>query len=139
MEKEIHFYKDECFEYDAIKSHNQTMNAIKDGNTFIHTYAISALSFSYLLDLGYRIYLHENDKSFEIKLGNVVATDKEIRKAHDIRTIWIGGGFSDYFYGDFFNTYGYLKDVQKAADNFVETFENGLNVVLDDIKNCIKK
>lgn len=100
MEKEIHFYKDECFEYDAIKSHNQTMDVIKEGGTFIHTYAISALSFSYLLDLGYRIYLHENDKSFEIKLGNVVATDKEIRKAHDIRSIWIGGGFSNYFYGE---------------------------------------
>lgn len=76
------------------------MNAIKDGNTFIHTYAIFALLFSYLLDLGYRIYLHENNKSFEIKLGNVVATNKEIRKAHDIRTIWIGGRFSGYFYGE---------------------------------------
>lgn len=76
------------------------MNAIKDGNTFIHTYAISALLFSYLLDLGYRIYLHENNKSFEIKLCNVVATNKEIRKVYDIRTIWIGGGFSNYFYGE---------------------------------------
>ena len=98
MVKEIHFWKDECFEYDVIKSHNQTTNAIKEGHTFIHTYAISALSFSYLLDMGYRIYLHENDKSFEIKLGDVVATDKEIRKAHDIRTIWIGGGFNKFFY-----------------------------------------
>lgn len=76
------------------------MNAIKDGNTFINTYAISALLFSYLLDLGYKIYLHENNKSFEIKPGNVVVTNKEIRKAHDIRTIWIGGGFKDYFYGN---------------------------------------
>ena len=48
--------------------------------------------------MGYRIYLHENDKSFEIKLGNVVATDKEIRKAHDIRTIWIRGRFNEFFY-----------------------------------------
>lgn len=63
------------------------MNAIKDDNTFIHTYTISALLFSYLLDLRYRIYLHENNKSFEIKPGNVVATDKEIRKAYDIRAI----------------------------------------------------
>lgn len=98
MVKEIHFYKDECFEHDAIKSHNQTRDAIKEGNIIIHTYAISALSFSYLLDMGYRIYLHENNKSFEIKLGHVVATDKEIRKAHDIRTIWIGGGFNRFFY-----------------------------------------
>lgn len=98
MEKEIHFYKDECFEHDAIKSHNQTTDAIKEGNTIIHTYAISALSFSYLLDMGYRIYLHENNKSFEIKLGHVVATDREIRKAHNIRTIWIGGGFNRFFY-----------------------------------------
>lgn len=98
IEKQIHFYKDKYFEYDAIKSHNQTMNTIKDGNTFINTYEISTLLFSYLLDLGYKIYLHENNKSFEIKLSNVVATNKEIRKAHDIRTIWIDGSFSNYFY-----------------------------------------
>jgi hypothetical protein len=98
MIKEIHFWKDECFEYDVIKSHNQTIDAINEGNTVIHTYAISALSFSYLLDMGYIIYLHENNKSFEIKPGNVVATDREIRKAHDIRTIWIGGGFNGFFY-----------------------------------------
>lgn len=101
--KEINFYKDDfsCSQiiYDtAYRTHNDTVDAISNDEPVIHTFAISALSFAYLLDKGYKIYLHENCKSFEIKVGHVEATDKEIRKAHDIRTIWIGGGFNRFFY-----------------------------------------
>lgn len=103
--KEIHFWKDTIgigsIMYDlALKTHNATMSAIRIGEEMIHTYAISALDFSYLLDCGYNIYLHENGKSFQIKEGNVIATDKEIRKAHNIGKIWLGGGFDTYFYGN---------------------------------------
>lgn len=98
MIKEIHFYKDNAIGVGCIHSHNETVCRIKDGETYICTYAISALDFEELLNKGYDIYLHENGKYFQIKEGNVEATDKEIRKAHDIRRIWIAGGFDNFFY-----------------------------------------
>lgn len=97
MQKEIHFYKDNTCG-DCTVSHNETWDKILNGETCIHTYAISALCFATLLDKGYDIWLHENNKYFQIKEGSVEGTDKEIRKAHDIRKIWIGGGFKHFFY-----------------------------------------
>jgi hypothetical protein len=100
--KEIHFYKDivSIPEGWVYHTHNETMEVVKLNKSIIYTTAISALDFAYLLDCRYDIYLHENNKSFQIKEGNVVATDKEIRKAHDIRKLWIGGGFNNFFYGE---------------------------------------
>jgi hypothetical protein len=101
MSKEIHFFKDGMSalgHFPSYDYHNETMEAIKRGETPIYTSAISALDFSFLLALGYRIFLHENIKFFEIKPGSVEATDKEIRRGHDIRKIWIGGGFKNFFY-----------------------------------------
>ena len=114
--KEIHFWKDNIGASVEITSqmhftHNATIAAIniaevtkmdildgKPTRTVIHTYAISVLDFAALLDNGYDIFLHENGKVCQIKEGDVECTDKEIRKAHDIRRIWIGGGFDDFFY-----------------------------------------
>lgn len=110
--KEIHFYKDlydevievgkaMTGEYDLkhfYRSHNDTMREIKKENPAIHTYAISALDFSWLLDKGYKIFLHENGRCGEVHEGTTELTDKELSKHHDIRKIWIGGGFEDYFY-----------------------------------------
>lgn len=110
--KEIHFYKDtedelvelgkamcgECDFKDFYRSHNDTMREIKKENPTIHTYAISALDFSWLLDKGYKIFLHENGKCGELHEGTTELTDKELSKHHDIRKIWIGGGFEDFFY-----------------------------------------
>ena len=103
--KEIHFYKD-CHQYieypikiNLYVTHNETLDAINNQINNIHTTAISALcSFSWILDKGYKIYLHENGKEFEIKEGQVEATDKEIRKGHNIMRMWIAGAFRDYFY-----------------------------------------
>lgn len=106
--KEIHFYKDlkdcnlenfvERDEYHA--SHNSTERAIRENEKFIHTTAISALDFSYLLDKGYRIFLHENGRVGEIHVGNTELTDRYIRNVYDIKRIWIGGGFQEYFYNE---------------------------------------
>lgn len=103
VNKTIHFYKDAssagCMNLDnVLTTHNATIQAIKIGDDDIHTFAISALDFASLLDKGYDIYLHENHKSFQIKEGIVEATDKQIRKAHNIRNVWIGGGFNNFFY-----------------------------------------
>lgn len=98
---EIHFHKDmvDLMWVKACRvTHNDTIGDIKNGEEIIHTSAISALDFAWLIDLGYKIILHENGKSAICCEGSTVLTDKEIRKAHDIRRIWIGGGFNGYFY-----------------------------------------
>lgn len=100
--KEIHFYKDSfgvgsLYEF-IIKTHNATVIAIQNGWDTIYTYAISTLDFSWLLDKGYKIFLHENGKCGEVHEGTTELTDKELSKHHDIRKIWIGGGFEDFFY-----------------------------------------
>ena len=101
--KEIHFYKDTfgmsdfCYE-SALKTHSATVRAIQNGWDTIYTYAISTLDFSWLLDKGYKIFLHENGKCGEVHEGTTELTDKELSKHHDIRRIWIGGGFEDFFY-----------------------------------------
>ena len=105
LEKRIHFYKDNyglqnCEGF--LVTHNKTIEAIQADEELINTSATSALDFAWLLDKGYRIWLHENNRNFEIKLGNVVATDKEIRKGHNIMKLWIGGAFFDYFYNSIY-------------------------------------
>lgn len=102
--KEIHFYKDlvgvaledyfDFFHY----THNATVKSISNDISRIKTTAISALDFSWLLDKGYRIFLHENGKCGELYEGVTELTDKELRKGHDISKIWIGGGFENFFY-----------------------------------------
>lgn len=100
--KEIHFYKDmldlSCLEDKWCVTHNETIECIKKGDKLIHTTSLSALDFAWLIDLGYTIVLHENGKNAVICVGYSALTDKEIRKAHDIRRIWVGGGFNGYFY-----------------------------------------
>jgi hypothetical protein len=102
--KEIHFYKDlvgislSKFLRDFYASHNETIRAIKYGVEVIHTTALSALCFSNLLDKGYKIFLHENGKCGELHKGVTELTDNELRKGHNISTIWIGGGFENFFY-----------------------------------------
>ena len=98
--KHIHFYKDakslanNKF-YKA--THNETKYAIDCGVEDIHTTALTALDLD-LLDCGYRIFLHENNKCVEMKIGSVDCTNKEIRKGHNIERLWCAGAFYDYFY-----------------------------------------
>ena len=102
--KEIHFYKDlkgislPKFLRDFYTNHNETIRAIKADEKIIHTAALSALCFSDLLNKGYKIFLHENDKCGELHEGITELTDKELRKDHNISTIWVGGGFKNFFY-----------------------------------------
>lgn len=103
--KEIHFFKDKSqhFLYPedysrTCLSHNETVDAINNNVEFISTFSLSALDFSWLLDLGYNIYLHENNKSLKIQTGYIETTDKEIRKEHNILRMWLAGVFENYFY-----------------------------------------
>ena len=99
--KEIHFYKDMVEDDSCVKkSHNDTVSAIENGCECVLTYALSALCFERLLEKGYRVYLHENNRFFEIKEGNVEATDKWIEKGHNVLRMWVAGVFDDFFYND---------------------------------------
>ena len=143
LKKEIHFYKDLSSAgvmNNVLTNHNATTQAIKIGDDVIHTFAISALDFASLLDKGYDIYLHENHKSFQIKEGSVVATDKEIRKAHNIRNIWIGGGFDDFFYGKKKITKNSINDDDTdltANSDYMDIFYTVRDVICDMC--CLKK
>lgn len=103
-EKEIHFHKD--YPINGMRglyvTHNQTKDAIKRKEHIIHTTSLTNLSFD-LLDDGYRIYLHENGKVLECKLGSMEGTNKEIRRAHNILRLVVAEVFYNYFYGDELN------------------------------------
>lgn len=115
--KEIHFYKDvrstaiEFHNFKLYTTHNETVCAIQQGLDKIHSTAISALDFAWLLDNGYTVVLHENGRSGEVYEGITILTDKELRKAHDIRRLWIGGAFYHYFYQNG------IKEKTKSAIN----------------------
>lgn len=138
VNKTIHFYKDAssagCMNLDnVLTTHNATTQAIKIGDDDIHTFAISALSFASLLDKGYDIYLHENHKSFQIKEGRVEATDKQIRKAHNIMNVWIAGGFDNFFYGVNNENLELDKRYIEIFENLVNIFANKCCISTDDI------
>ena len=142
LKKEIHFYKDLSSAgvmNNVLTNHNATTQAIKIGDDVIHTFAISALDFASLLDKGYDIYLHENHKSFQIKEGHVEATEKEIRKAHNIMNVWIGGGFADFFYGKKKSTKNSINDdTDLTADSgYMDIFYTVRDVICDMC--CLKK
>lgn len=105
--KKIVFYKDEpqeithfedCIREHFILSHDETMKAIENDVPEIYTFAISALEFSYLLAKDYKIFLCENKRCGKLTEGVCELTDKELHRHHDIRKIWIGHGFDNYFY-----------------------------------------
>lgn len=95
---EIHFYKSLTSNLmdNFHITHNSTINAIKNNESIIKTTAITALNLG-LLKKGYRIFLHENDKVAELKIGENVFTDKFLREGHNVAKLWIGGAFSTYF------------------------------------------
>lgn len=76
------------------RSRYVTQLSIKDGIEDIHTVDLSSLSFD-LLDSGYRIFLKQkNKRCIELKVGNNDWTNKEIRYAHNLLRLFIGGAMS---------------------------------------------
>ena len=106
IQKQIHFYidfksgSDRLMSNEMIFTHKSTMFDIERNEQIIHTFAISALYFGDLLDKGYNIYLHENNKTLHIKEGYFEEFNRTIRKPHDIKKMWIAGAFNNYFYDD---------------------------------------
>ena len=77
------------------KSFEETWMLIKGGANVIHTTDISQLSFD-LIDMGYEIYLCYRDKKLKIEPGmKMEHCEKEIRRGHNIRRIFLGGVFDE--------------------------------------------
>lgn len=98
MNKEIHFYEDEAsLKYASIYyfTAEGTRKAINAGDDIIHTTQMALLSFS-LVDKGYDIWLHKNDKSVRIK-EHMPEIEKDIRKVHNLFRLWIAGTFNKAF------------------------------------------
>lgn len=101
--KEIHFYLDEVTVPFPVSSdvefhttYDSTNKAIMRGVAKIHTTSLANISLD-LLDLGYRIFAHRNNKTLECKLGSMDGTEKEIRKPHNILRLIMGHHFDKYF------------------------------------------
>lgn len=97
---EIHFYKDlvSLDTYNNINTYAETQDAINNRKPLIHTTSISNLDYAYLLDIGYTVFLHENERTIEMKEDMSEYTDKEIKPAHNIQKLWLGNHFKNYFY-----------------------------------------
>ncbi len=94
--KEIHFYLGNFSHLDHIfYTYDSTEEAIKQGRDRINTTSLASITFD-LLDLGYRIFLHRNNKVLECKPG-MGGTEKEIRKGHNLLKLIIGHVFDRYF------------------------------------------
>ena len=102
--KEIHFYLDVIFDYkfrtmspDSVccSCYDSTELAINTGIEEIHTTSLASITFD-LINLGYRIFLHRNNKVLECKPG-MEGTEKDIRMEHNIFKLIRAKVFDDYF------------------------------------------
>lgn len=98
--KEIHFYLDISFmscaeQHEIYTTYDDTEKAIHEGVTEIHTTSLASITFD-LLDLGYQIFLHRNNKVLECKPG-MDGTEKDIRYEHNIFRLIRAKHFDNYF------------------------------------------
>ena len=98
--KEIHFYLDVSFmscaeQHEIYTTYDDTEKAIDEEVTEIHTTSFASITFD-LLDLGYRIFLHRNNKVLECKPG-MDGTERDVRREHNILRMIMGHAFDDYF------------------------------------------
>lgn len=117
MKKQIYFHVDEgsmpnngvevkddgTYSVNA-KSYKDTWLLIERRVDEIHTTDMSQLHFD-LLDMGYEIYLCYQDKKLKFEPGmKMQYCEKEIRRAHNIRKLFLAGVFDDDLGIDFKNS-----------------------------------
>ena len=104
MDKSILFILDSFELYPSVKanypyktlcySYFDTEEAINNKLQHIVTYDIGHLSFD-LEDLGYSIFIGYNGRTKEFHSGMSTANGKELRKAHNLRRLLIGGALDN--------------------------------------------
>ena len=109
--KEVHFYVDTKEETipdkdlsDLLISFADTKDAFKRGDIIIRTTDLTFLSFD-RIERGYDIFVHCNGRTIKMYPGMDSMSHKDIRFAHDIRRLLVGGYFNcDFDYN--FNSFG---------------------------------
>ena len=139
--KEIYFILD-TFEYKFISlptidcySYLDTEEAIKNGCKRIRTYDLLHLSFD-LLELGYRIYLVKDARVLEVYPGMYNYSNKDIRFAHNLRRLLLGGFFNTalninnnkFYYDHSLSTHELMED-EKARQQTPLAFRVAQNTI----------
>lgn len=97
--KEIHVHLEYDNEYINLETFGnvkikttfmETKRSIERAEEIIHTTQINFLNFNY----AERLFIHYNNTSYELTLGDCVGTDKDIRLAHNLEKMLIAGSFS---------------------------------------------
>lgn len=99
--KQIHFYESKNYNIDTLcYTWEETEWAFKRQDLCIRTTQMGFLSFSArLFESGYRIFVHEKDEAYEIKLGGEnERTNRELRMTHNIFRMWLKGEFDAKVY-----------------------------------------
>lgn len=124
-------------------SYFDTEEAIKNNLSHIVTYDIGHLSFD-LEDLGYEIFIGYKGHSKQFKVGMSTANGKELRKAHNLRRLLIGGALDNdlgidrnkFYYDENIST----SELCQQEENFQKSLFNlTLNVVSKTIGFDLKE
>jgi len=93
---EYHLYLYRITLTDMLLTVDEVENAIEEGQSVINTVQVCTLS-TVLLSKGYRIFIHykngDEQKHFEITLGECEHTTREIRIAHNLEKMLLSGVF----------------------------------------------
>lgn len=94
MEYHLYLYRTELA--DMLLTVDEVDNAIEGGQNIINTVQVCTLSTT-LLSKGYRVFIHykngDEQKHFEITLGECEHTTRELRQGHNLERMLLSGEF----------------------------------------------
>lgn len=91
--KELHVLLDDNYTFtDVLHSYESVTKALKEEKELIYTTQLAILRTSLLES--YRVFLHKNTKSIEVKLGACKGTDRNIQVGDNLEKLVLAGEFS---------------------------------------------